>query len=821
MIASALVGLVGWVFAAEVLLYAPDGPPAPGGTATIEVVVVEGGRPAAGVRLALSASTGEVTAREGEVAPGRHRYAFRAPAEGESATFELRVEGGGAVLKRLALAPPLAPAFSAPAEAVAAVESTRIELRFPWIPDPGGGFVPPAVRVSEGRVLEVRAEPGAVVVAVEPALERQARVLAVALLDTARPGASPVFGLVRLRARPQLTLTAEPGNTMTVRIGRRSYGPFTADKTGNANVVFEVFPGEVGYEVSVSDDLGNTQKSSGPLPGLTRPVLVGVASARPGGRAAELYLAAWTPTGQPWTSAPPICRSGAGIRADAAPVSKGVFRYSIEAPTDGGALFDPRVDCGLDDASIAFRVPLGAERAERIELRVYPDALSADFPIAQVQAALLDHRGERLAPDAVRLAAGVGDLQVAVTDGALRGEYRGAAAVERGGDVVTATWNHPTGAGGPWELSLAVAPVDGGLVGIARVFDSAGRPLPGVPVAVRLGELERRVEADPRGWVRVRFPAVPAAPAVVRAVVGPLVREVVFLPAVPATLPDPAAPDLAAEIALPIRAGRVRQVFLDVAPRPLLTGTGSTGTVTIHMLDAVNKPVRDEPVQIVASAGEIGPAIPQEDGSFQARYVPPAGVVAKTVRITATTSAGTVSTDVEIMPRPINGGVSIAAGWIDNFGSISAPTLSVAWGHRLPFLPRLLSTRIGATAYGFRSSFVDPATDETITVAATLLPIDIGLQAVERWGPRSLSAGISVVLAPYSLTGDFGDTRGASGVSVASPGLAVHGGAGYRLGGSELFIEAGFLIFAATGGAIAFEGSVGGVSVTGGYRLLY
>jgi hypothetical protein len=68
---------------------------------------------------------------------------------------------------------------------------------------------------------------------------------------------------------------------------------------------------------------------------------------------------------------------------------------------------------------------------------------------------------------------------------------------------------------------------------------------------------------------------------------------------------------------------------------------------------------------------------------------------------------------------------------------------------------------------------------------------------------------------------DFEGDRGISGVDLASPGMAVQAGAGYRLGSSELFAEARFLLFTASSAQLAFEGSVGGASLAAGYRLLY
>ncbi len=815
-----MLALIAGVLAADVLLYAPEGAAEPGRVGTLEVAVAEGGQPVQGAEVAVVGAPSVVPV--GEVAPGRYQFRYTAAA-GEPASVAVVVGDDPPITRVLPPSREVPPSYGPPTDIDAAVGTPRIEVRFPHAraqSAPGARLA----RVSEGRVLEVRDEADGVVVVVEPGSERNARVLAVGLLDADDPRAVPAFALVRLRARPQLTLTADPGSTVTVKVGKRSYGPFVANAAGAAAVSFDVFPGEAAYEIAVSDDLGNTQRSQGPLPVVTQPVLVGLEAALAGERGAELWLGAWTPTGAAWTGDAPVCRSGAGERSDAAPVGRGRYRATVDTP-EVGALFEPRVACGLGAASVALRVPLGAERPARIDLRVYPETLSADFPIAQVQAALLDRRGERLPPDALRVRAALGELQLEVADGTVRGEYRGAAAVEDGGDTLSAAWDHPPGAGLAWGLELYAAVDVGGqaLAALVRARDRLDRPLAGTDVRVRLGDQELTGTTDARGWARVTFPGVPPAATTLRAESGSgVVREIAWLPGARQELPDPAAPDVVARVDLSIRAGRVRQVSLDVSPRPLLTGSGATATVVVRMLDSAGNPVRDEPVTVVASAGDVGAAATRADGSREMVYRPPPSVLYdQTVRITATTSAGTVSTDLALSPRPVSGSVGVAAGWIGNFGLISSPALSVAWTQDIPFLPRLLSARVGVTAYTFETSVVDPVAEDRIGVRATLVPFDIGLTATERWGRRSLSAGLAAVVAPYQMTVDFGTDRGVSGVGLASPGLAVMGGGGYRLGNSELYAEARFLLFTAGAQQVAFEGSLGGVSVQAGYRLLY
>jgi hypothetical protein len=809
--------------AADVLLYAPEGPPAPGAEAPVEVLVLEAGAPVARP-VTVTTTSGDALPTLPEVEPGKARFLYRAPADARAAELAVRVGGEPPVIRGFPLAAPPTPGFRAPPDVEAVVGEERIEVRFPRAKPPVGGPDALLARTSEGRVLEVRAEPDAVVVVVEPGPERVARVLAVALLDRDDPQARPGFALVRLRARPQLSITAEPGSVVNVRVGKRSFGPYIADTTGLAAVVFEVGPGESAYEITVADDLGNTQRSQGPLPTSTRPVLVGVEAPSVDG-GAQVWLGAFTPTGTPWVGAGPLCGTGAAGRSEAegSGWGRGVYRASVAGAAGGPMLFDPRVDCGLGEASVSLRVPAGAEQPERIELRVYPEALSADFPIAQVQAALLDRRGERLDPERLALTAARGALELARVDGALRGEYRGGQdAVTAGGDVLTAAWTHPAVQGVAWSLELHAGSEGAGARALVRARDRSDRPIGGVPVQLRLGDQTVASVTDARGWATARWEVAPsvATPLRVEALAG-VVRETYWIPGEAAVLPDPAAPDLTASLELPVQAGRIRQVYLDVSPRPLFTGGGATATVTVRMLDAAGTPVRGESVTLEATQGQVAEVAAQPDGSIRATYTPPGGTSDQVVQIRATTSAGTVATDLQLTPRPVDGDVGLSVGWISNFNLISAPTLSLFAFRRIPGVPRWIGARLGVTTYTFDTTVADAFAEEEIRIRGTLVPFDLGVQVQERWGRRSLHAGIAAVVAPYALTADFGDERGLSGVAMARPGLAVQAGGGYRLGNSEIFAEARFLVFSAGTSQVSFDGSLGGLSLTGGYRLLY
>lgn len=802
----------------EVMLSAPEGWPAPGARVPLDVAVAAGTVPVTGADLVLVPTRGRVIASEGEVAPGRYRFRYQASSTLEPDRLEVRVGDAAPTARSLPIRVPPDPVLGPPVEVEAAAGTPQIELRFPSTRPPAPEDV--SVRASEGRVLSVTTEPDGLRVVVEPGPDRTARVLAVGVIDTRRPGERPVFGIVRLRARPQFTLSAEPGSVATLKVGARTYGPFVADGAGQLSVAFDAWPGETGWDLFVADDLGNTQKSSGPLSAIQRPVLLAVEAPLAGVRGAEIFLAAWTAAGQAWTGAPPICRGGAGVREEAAWAARGLYSFTVERPVAAGALFDPRVECVLQEATSAIRVPLGAERPDKVELRVYPDALSSDFPIAQVQAALLDARGERLPLDGLAVTAVVGELTARQDRGAVQAEYRGAAAVERGGDRVVASWNAAPGVGEPWAISLASTPDGDGLAVLARVLDRQGRPLAAVPVRVSAGDSRADAVSDERGWVRARL-AWGAPAAVVHAESGAASAEVVVFRGAPEPLPDPLLPDLWAAIDLPIRAGRVRQVFIDARPRPLLTGDGEPAEVVVKMLDAAGNLVRDEPVRIEVSEGTVGPPEVRDDGTLVARFDAPPGPIARTVEITATTSAGAVSTRLDLVPKPVRGGVALSVGWITDFQDLSAPTLNASLTTRLPVLPDLLQARVAVGAWNVRYLVRDPLTDHDVDVQATLVPVEAGIAAVQRVGLRSVGAGVGVVVAPYNISVDYAGERGISGVGISSPGMAVHAGTGWRVGNSELFAEARYTLFTASSTHVSFEGSLGGLSLSAGYRVLY
>ncbi len=804
----------------QVKLYFPDGEPIAGAPTEVEVAVATDGRPREYAQVELAAETGKV----GLGAPsGMGCWRWPYTPSGERDTLRVRVDGGAWMpISVVPAAMPRGRLGAAPTVEEAVGDS--VVLHFPLLAAVTAAEL--VVRASEGAILDLEVDAREARVTVTPGPDRGARIIAVGIADRGAPGGATVFGVVRLRARQSAALNVGVGSTVLIKVGRRSYGPFEADVQGVAHVTFDVLPGETRFDISASDDLGNTQRVQSPLPANLSPVLVGVDLAAGRLAGARLTLGVWAASGAPWVGDAPTCRGPVGEALEARQAGAGTWLVDATLPPETlSSAFDLRVDCAVGDAAARFRIPLAEVQPERVEIRAYPDAVSTDFPDAQVQALLLDAHGDRLSPEGLTLSALAGHLETTMEGGALRADYRGGAAVAFGKDTLTAEWRAPPGSGAVWDVDFVAAPVSGGIEVRARALDALGRPLSGVSIRGDVEGAAWSALTGVNGWGAAVVPRPPGALWLGRAAANGVVRATAIFAAGPARLPSLQAPDLSASLVLPIQSGRVRRVQLDVSPRPLITGTGDRALVTVRMLDGVGAPVRDEPVTITATLGTIVQGAVREDGSVEAIYTPPAGTQTRTVRITAATASSTVDTDLELVPRRVAGSLGLDAGWLTNFGAISSPAFSVTLENRVPLLPDtvsdLLRLRASVTTHSLRSELVDPVSGLSVEVAARFIPVTLGVVAESRSGNRALEVGVSGVIAPYGLTADFDGVRGLVGSGLAPPGLQLHAGGGWRAGISELYVEGRYLFLNAPNGTVSFEGGVGGASLSAGYRVLY
>ena len=717
----------------------------------------------------------------------------------------------------------------------------RVQVRFPWRSGDAGcaARVQPSalvVRASEGRVAEVRLGEGGLDVAVEVTADRVARNVLVAVLEAGVAGLEPVVGMVALRGKPSLAVQAEAASTASVKVGRRTFGPFVADDLGMVEATLDTLPGDVAYEITVTDSVGNTRRATGPLPGAAR---AGVVVTEDGpGRAG--WVIARTPTGQPWTGVSPRCTASSGGRVPAlAARAPGVWRLAPAG--DGIPGFDLRLACVLDDVHVEVRVPARPPVPARIDLRAYPEVLSSDVPVGQVVATLVTSDGLPAAvlPASVTADAGLGGMQppvLRVRHGALvaegapvgqaRASYRGEDARSHREDEVTATWSVPSVTMEPWSLELHAAGRGATAEARVRVYAANGAPLRDREVEVAFGAFGVPVGAattvrgrtDARGWATVEGPIAEGVAALVVARVPGSALELrrFVVPGESVLLPSTDRPDLEATLVVPIRAGRVRDIVLETGARS--ARRGESVPVRVELRDANGGQVTDEPVRVTASEGGTVPLTRHDDGTWRGVYTVAEGDDPASVTLLAQSGDVRAEAIVDVAPRPYRGSASLAIGLQRDAGrSVPVGVASVAIRGR--GFPDALALRGSVALREVARSVDDLVTGGTIDVRATLATLDLGAEVTRRFGRVTLALGGGAALAPYRLVVDYGGRRGTEGVGVTGPGAVARTRLGYRRGAAEVYGEFAWTFLPLDAPSVRFDGGVGGANVVAGYRL--
>ncbi len=819
--------------AADMTLITPDGPITPGKTTRFLVVLHEDGAAIMEAQPTVAATPGDVTVAEGRPRDGLYAYHYRAPADARGqVTFTIGTGSGGIKRVHKPIVPARAPLLRGP-DRIDVVAGTQQEVSFFLLGEDLPAPDSLALRSSEGRFVAVKTSEEGLQVTLLLGEERFPRVVLVGAIDLRHPERPPTWVPIRIVGRPRIPVRTEPGARVTIEVGSRVYGPFEADAQGIASAAISAWPGEETASVTIEDALGNIQHSTLNLQRETRPLLMELAApARPlGAPPAPIFLAAQDTAGNPWRGGAPRCSLTPGGHGVVTPTGPGRYLVYPRPPEDESFL-DLRMDCELPGAlaNTRLRLPMGEGIPDRLLLRVYPAALSADFPVAQVQVLLEDRLGERLPAERVRLGADLGDVQVErVEGGALRWEYNGAAAAGTGGDQVWARFDQPAGDGPvsmlvlghgelEEELGRASLPVFG------RALDHQGRPLQDVPLELALGD--NRVEAitGARGWAKATLPVTDLeALAVLEARHRDLVSRQPFLP----RSPDPATtlerPDLETTVELPITAGRVREVFIDAQPSLLYAGPSAVARVRVRLLDRHGNAVTDESVRVLADQGEVGALRATADGTYEAWYRPPPGLMSGTIHLSAEGQEGAfaAATELQLVPRPLSRAVGVAVGGVTNFGSITSPILDLSFEGRLSRLSDWVVLRATATYYSDARVLADEETGDEISVHTALLPVVLGAAVRHEAGLQSYSLGAGFVMLGYRNEVRFGDRPGSAGLGLGGPGMELHSGLGRRLGVGEVTGELRYLLVTTRAGGFGYNGAVGGVAILSGYRVLF
>ena len=795
-------------FAAPLDIAVADGPLRPGRAVTVEVAATD---PLAVPRL--KASQGALRAL-GEVRPSVWAWQLvpqTGPLSLTASTTTHRIE------RDLVAQPWASSSLAVPLRVDAAAGDAAVVVRIR-----GEGLSPGDVEVAvgEGRVTEVRAtdEPGAI--DVELALDDRPfpRVVPVGVRDT-RTDDAPAWTEVRLRSRPRLPVTAEPGASLTLVVGERTYGPFEADAAGQIDAVVDQYPGENVARARLVDDLGNETVTDMPLSSPPGVQLVALVSGErlPDGRPPLLFLHAIEGDGRKLRGAQPVCQTP---EAELSVIPLETGWAAVTPPMDDAEPTDLRVVCTLEESIRQLRVPVTSGVAQRLRLRVWPERLRSDFPVADVRVVLEDARGDRIDTDEVQVKAALGDVVLESQGGIVaRGEYRGEAAVAAGSDTLVATWSAPPGSGPADRVVVGWHPGRSPdvLVVHGRAVDRLGRPLQGVELRLATDLDQTRVVTGPRGYGTAELGR---HDGITRVAASASVWRAEALAPPDTRRGGPGTPELTDAAVVSIDPGRVAGVSVEVDPPILRAGPGAVAWVYVDLEDGQGAPVTDAELDLVVSEGSLGEVRLRSDGRYVAEYTPEPGGAVRDVVVTAESDGLRTATRLSVQPRVARLAFGPWVGWQTNFGEVSALAVGADLDIRLRSrgLGESMMVRLGGSGYALSTEF--QGAGEALTLAGSVVPVHAALLLRDDPGPFGLwlGGGGSVAMQRLLLRSETQQLAEGTRWLV---GPVVMAGASRRLLGGEAFVEARGSWLSGRSGDIGYSGNLGGLGIGLGWRVVY
>jgi hypothetical protein len=349
------------------------------------------------------------------------------------------------------------------------------------------------------------------------------------------------------------------------------------------------------------------------------------------------------------------------------------------------------------------------------------------------------------------------------------------------------------------------------------VRDARAVPVTGATVRLEAGTYGQEGVTDDRGDAWFDLPHAATAP-LLRAVCGNL--QAWTTPEAGALPPPSRGPDLTERREVRMVAGRALSVEL---PSPAGTvRLGDRVFVRARVRDASGSILVDVIPRLQATRGRVDAPSLQGD-TWVAAWSDDGQHVLGEVTVRATVGGeGTEGPSAvarwTVQPPPVKGSISLSVGGGWN-GGVVTPVIGGALHTRAPWLPDLLSLRVGVTGQSYAGR-ARGATDATsATVAALMLPVDVGLSAGRRDGRRSIDAHVSLLVAPYRVQVRYADQVTLTGLGLSDAGVAVGGSAGWRTGRTELYGEVRYSIYGASSPLLSFERPLGGPSAVLGYRF--
>ena len=374
-------------------------------------------------------------------------------------------------------------------------------------------------------------------------------------------------------------------------------------------------------------------------------------------------------------------------------------------------------------------------------------------------------------------------------------------------------WNAAVDASAPGAGEDVIADI--------RVVDQGGRPLSSVPVKVAFGGLVQVLESDARGWATASFPWPR------RTVVGRVVatvdgeEHVAFVLRGDRPLRSPGSPDLVNETAISIQPGRVHGVVLNTNRRSLVND-GETAAISVRLEDKMGNLVSGPAVNFTASEGTIRSNGVRPNGEHTATLMPPVGMKPGSIRVTASTDDGrfSASTDLQVQHKIVQWTLGTRVGALTSSnGWRPRPVVGIEYERLLPY--RFLYGRLGFETFSLAASEADPVTGAAVDMRLRTYGVSGGLVVRRAAVGVPVWAGARVVLAPYHQSVTLDNETASSGWGWLSPGAAMTAGIGTRVGNGEAFMEVDYLFVAAPSGTIGWDGPIGGLVGSLGFKLLY
>lgn len=360
---------------------------------------------------------------------------------------------------------------------------------------------PPVLETTVGTIgSPVRVAPGKWTARVKLPEKRHPQVQ---IVIATVPGA---VGAARLdvTARATVPITTESKAKVTVKVGRKSFGPFVGDLYGEVKALIDAGPQDRTMQVESTDAAGNTSTRTVPLALPRYPTLWAKADASPAwldGRSRVTIRAANALRSTPTVSDPltPSQREGAGGRV----------RSDILALQPAGNAFIAESWLSLPAGSSKLVATADGERRElpftitapppvAIELTATPDAISAAGTPTAVVAQLKDARGVAVATGTIsfgsdgialgklRNAPGRAEAEASLVEGAKPGAAAVLARAGGGGFRISARRALKILAGPPAKLEFVgespalVADGASEIEVAVRITDAKGYPVTGI-----------------------------------------------------------------------------------------------------------------------------------------------------------------------------------------------------------------------------------------------------------------------------------------------------------------------------------------------------